>query len=57
MPHPPLENSTDLTRLPKPNPLEAPRMLNTVRTVQSYRAQAGDAYCVLAGLKPGRRSG
>jgi len=46
-PHPPLENSTDLARLPQPDPLHAPRMLNTVRTVQAYRAQAGDAYSVL----------
>ena len=46
-PHPPLENSTDLARLPKPNPLQATRMLNTVRTVQVYREQAGDTYAVL----------
>ena len=46
-PHPPLENSTDLTRLPNPDPLQAPRMLNTVRTVAAYRAQAGAAHSIL----------
>ena len=46
-PHPPLENSTDLAQLPNPDPLHAPRMLNTVRTVQSYREQAGETYSVL----------
>lgn len=46
-PHPPLANSTDLSRLPRPNPLQATRMLNTVRAVQAYRERAGDAYTVL----------
>jgi len=46
-PHPPLENSTDLAGLPKPDPLQFPRMLNTVRAVEAYRAQAGAAYSVL----------
>ena len=46
-PHPPLENSTDLASLPTPDPQQAPRMLNTIRTVESYRAEAGTAYSVL----------
>lgn len=41
-PHPPLANSTDLSRLPKPDPLLATRMLNNVHAVQTYRERAGE---------------
>lgn len=46
-PHPPLANSTNLSHLPKPDPLQAPRMLNTVRAVRAYRERVADAYSVL----------
>jgi len=46
-PHPPLENSTDLAKLPTPDPLKSPRMLNTVNTVRAYRQRTGEAYSVL----------
>ena len=46
-PHPPLANSTDLSHLPRPHPLTATRMHNTVRNVQLYRERTGEAYSVL----------
>lgn len=46
-PHPPLENTTDLSRLPKPDPMQAWRMRNTVNAVRAYRERTGDTYTVL----------
>ena len=45
--HPPLATSTDLSRLPKPDPLQATRMSNTVRCVQTYRERTGETYSIL----------
>ncbi|MBM3859050.1 MAG: uroporphyrinogen decarboxylase [Verrucomicrobia bacterium] len=46
-PHPPLENSTDLNKLPTPDPLKSTRMLNTVNAVRAYRERTGEAYTIL----------
>jgi len=46
-PHPPLENTTDLSRLPTPDPLKSTRMRNTVNAVRTYRERTGEAYTIL----------
>ncbi|MCX6998565.1 MAG: uroporphyrinogen decarboxylase family protein [Kiritimatiellaeota bacterium] len=46
-PHPPLEDTTDLSRVPRPNPLLAARMWNTVCAVRAYQEQTANAYSIL----------
>jgi uroporphyrinogen-III decarboxylase len=46
-PHPPLEDSKDLSRLAKPDPRRSPRMLDRVQAVEQYVAQAKDQYSIL----------
>jgi MtaA/CmuA family methyltransferase len=45
--HPPLADSRELSKLPRPNPLQATRMLSAVRTVERYREQFGGQYTIL----------
>jgi len=45
--NPPLAHSTDLSKLPRPNPLEATRMLNNVRVVQTYRERTKGKFSIL----------
>jgi MtaA/CmuA family methyltransferase len=44
---PPLEDDTDLAKLPRPDPLKAPRMRDRVDAVSSYKARAGDRYSIM----------
>ncbi|MCX7887054.1 MAG: uroporphyrinogen decarboxylase family protein [Verrucomicrobiae bacterium] len=46
-PHPPLESTTDLSKLPKPDPMQAWRMRNTVDAVSAYRERVGDRFTIL----------
>jgi MtaA/CmuA family methyltransferase len=46
-PHPPLEDSKDLSRLAQPDPRRSPRMLDRVQAVEQYVAQAKDRYSIL----------
>lgn len=45
--HPPLAATTDLARLPRPDPRLAERMANNVRAVREYRRRCGDRYDIL----------
>lgn len=44
---PPLEDDLDLAKLPRPDPLKAPRMRDRVDAVRAYRERAGERYSVL----------
>ena len=46
-PRPPLERCRDLDNLADPDPRTAPRMSNTIRTVQAYRKRAAGQRCIL----------
>ena len=46
-PHPPLEASKDLDRLPRPDPLSAERMLDRVNAVRSFQQKFGGEYSIL----------
>lgn len=46
-PHPPLENSKDFASLPRPDPLEAERMLDRVNAVRSFKEKLGGEYSIL----------
>lgn len=43
----PLEDSTDLSALPIPNPLESVRMRDRIEAIRTYHAQVGGEYSVL----------
>lgn len=43
---PPLEDDADLAKLPRPDPLQAPRMLDRVQAVRAYRERTGDRYSI-----------
>ena len=45
--HPPLEKTRDLDSLPRPDPLTATRMVNTVNTVRLYREKVTGLYPIL----------
>ena len=44
---PPLEDDPDLAKLPRPDPLLAPRMRDRVEAVRAYRARTGDHYSIM----------
>jgi MtaA/CmuA family methyltransferase len=44
---PPLAENPDLAQLPRPDPLQAPRMLDRIEAVRAFRARAGDHYSIL----------
>jgi MtaA/CmuA family methyltransferase len=44
---PPLEDDPDLSRLPFPDPMTAPRMRDRIDAVRLYRERTGDRYSVL----------
>ena len=44
---PPLEDDPDLTKLPRPDPLRAPRMRDRIEAVHAFRARAGDHYSIM----------
>lgn len=44
---PPLEDDPDLAKLPRPDPLQAPRMHDRIQAVHSFRARAGDRYSIM----------
>jgi MtaA/CmuA family methyltransferase len=44
---PPLESDPDLAKLPRPDPLQSPRMRDRVDAVRTYRARTGEHYSVL----------
>jgi MtaA/CmuA family methyltransferase len=44
---PPLEDDPDLAKLPRPDPLQAPRMHDRIQAVHSFRARAGDHYSIM----------
>jgi MtaA/CmuA family methyltransferase len=46
-PHPPLEDSKDLDRLPRPEPLRAARMRDRIEAVRAFRAGAGGASSIM----------
>jgi MtaA/CmuA family methyltransferase len=44
---PPLEEDPDLERLPRPDPLRAPRMLDRIEAVRAYKERAGDRFSIM----------
>jgi MtaA/CmuA family methyltransferase len=44
---PPLEDDPDLAKLPRPDPLQAPRMRDRVEAVREYKARAGDRFSIM----------
>ena len=44
---PPLEDDMDLSKLPRPDPLKAARMLDRIEAIRSYKARAGDRYSIM----------
>jgi len=44
---PPLEEDPDLTKLPRPDPRQAPRMRDRLEAVQAFRTRTGDHYSVM----------
>jgi MtaA/CmuA family methyltransferase len=44
---PPLEDDPSLSKLPRPDPLAAPRMRDRIEAVQAFRTRAGDHYSVM----------
>jgi len=44
---PPLEDDMDLSKLPRPDPLKAARMLDRIGAVRSYKAQACNRYSIM----------
>ncbi len=46
-PHPPLEHSKDFASLPRPNPLEAERMLDRVNAVRLFKEKFGGEYSIM----------
>lgn len=48
---PPLEGNPDLARLPRPDPMLAPRMRDRIDAVRLYRERAGDIYSVLGWIE------
>jgi MtaA/CmuA family methyltransferase len=44
---PPLEEDPDLAKLPRPDPLQAPRMRDRVEAVRAYRERAGDRFSIM----------
>jgi MtaA/CmuA family methyltransferase len=48
---PPLEDDLDLAKLPRPDPLQAPRMRDRVDAVRAYRDRIGDRYSVLGWIE------
>lgn len=43
----PLENSTDLSRLPRPKPLEAARMRDRIEAVRLYHSEVGGEFSIM----------
>ncbi len=48
---PPLEDDRDLSRLPHPNPLEAPRMRDRVDAIRAYRERANEQYSIMGWIE------
>jgi len=44
---PPLEDDPDLAKLPRPDPLQAPRMRDRIQALHSFRTRAGDHYSIM----------
>jgi len=44
---PPLEDDPDLAKLPRPDPMQAPRMRDRVEAVRAYKARAGDRFSIM----------
>ncbi|HXQ80928.1 MAG TPA: uroporphyrinogen decarboxylase family protein [Opitutaceae bacterium] len=44
---PPLEGDPDVAKLPRPDPLQAPRMRDRIEAVRAYRARAGDRFSIM----------
>jgi MtaA/CmuA family methyltransferase len=44
---PPLEEDPDLAKLPRPDPLQAPRMRDRIEAVHSYKARTGDRFSIM----------
>ncbi|MDR2674170.1 MAG: uroporphyrinogen decarboxylase family protein [Opitutaceae bacterium] len=43
----PLEDDPDFTKLPRPDPLKAERMLDRINAVREYKRRAGDRYSIM----------
>jgi len=46
-PKPPLEEDPDVAKLPRPDPMQAPRMRDRIEAVRAYKAQAGDRFSIM----------
>lgn len=44
---PPLEDDPDLAKLPRPDPLKAPRMRDRIEAVRAYKAQTGERFSIM----------
>jgi MtaA/CmuA family methyltransferase len=44
---PPLEDDPDLSRLPHPDPLQAPRMRDRIEAIRAYQARAADRFSIM----------
>lgn len=44
---PPLSDDPDLAKLPRPDPLQAPRMRDRIEAVRAYKARAGDRFSIM----------
>jgi len=44
---PPLEDDLDLARLPRPDPLEAPRMRDRIEAIRAYKARTVDRFSIM----------
>lgn len=50
-PHPPLRDHKDLAALPRPDPLEAERMLDRVKAVRAFREAVGGEYSIMGWIE------
>ncbi|MEI6654581.1 MAG: uroporphyrinogen decarboxylase family protein [Verrucomicrobiota bacterium] len=48
---PPLEDDPDISKLPRPNPLEAERMRDRIDAVRRYKKLTGDKYSVMGWIE------
>ncbi len=48
---PPLEDDRDIARLPRPDPLTAPRMRDRIEGVRALRERGGDRYSILGWIE------
>lgn len=44
---PPLDEDPDLMKLPRPDPLQAPRMRDRIEAIRAYRERSGDRFSIM----------